>query len=129
MIHMKKILVVDDSDVVRRILTMNLEQNGYEVIEAGNGQEALSLLGKHTFFFVFADLHMPVLNGLQLLKRIRMRFNAAELPFVMLTALGEEEEKAEAESYGVNEFITKPASSHHLLATIKRHTRLSNLSS
>lgn len=111
---MAKALVVDDSKAVRMILGRILRDLGYEVREAGNGQEALDVLdaekaaGQSGMNLLLADWNMPEMNGLDLLKRLRQSPDLASLPVVMVTTETEMEQMSAALAAGANEYVMKP---------------------
>ena len=115
---MHTILVVDDSPVSRRILSHTLQHNGYTVLSATNGLEALSLIQERDVDLVIADLAMPEMDGLTLLRHLRADNRFCDLRIIMLTASGQETDRLEAEASGVQDFLTKPTSSRDLLATV-----------
>ncbi len=104
---MKRILVVDDEPNVRTVLTMLLEDDGYEVKTAANGDEAIALLEAGAGVdLVISDLKMPGTDGLAVLKRLREMGHGA--PLIMITAYGSIEKAVEAMKSGAADFITKP---------------------
>ena len=107
---MAKALVVDDSRVVRMLLSRTLKQLGYEVQEAANGREALEAIeaGNSGVQLVLADWIMPEINGLDLLKRLRQNPALASLAVVMVTTETEIDRIAEALEAGANEYVMKP---------------------
>ncbi len=122
---MHKILVVDDEQKIRHILQIMLEQNGYKVDQAANGEEALKLLQNYHYAMVITDLKMPVMDGMQLLKEIK-RIDP-DYPVVVLTAYGSIESAVEAIQQGALDFITKPFEEEKILITIQRSIRFSEL--
>jgi CheY-like chemotaxis protein len=117
---MATILVVDDSPVSRRLLGYTLQQDGHTVALAGNGFEALELLQRDPADLVIADLAMPAMDGLTLLRRIRADQRLGGLRLVMLTASGLDQDRLDAQVAGADGFLTKPTSSRDLLETVKR---------
>ncbi len=117
---MPTILVVDDSAVSQRMLGYTLQRNGYAVLTASDGLEALELLGKHPIDLVISDLAMPEMDGLSLMQALRAdaRFDAVQL--IMLTASGLEQDCQAAQAAGISDFLTKPTSTRDLLATVQR---------
>jgi two-component system chemotaxis response regulator CheY len=107
---MVKALVVDDSRAVRMVLARSLRGLGYEVCEAANGREALDVIaaGKDTLSLVLTDWNMPVMNGLELLKRLRQDPKLASLIVLMVTTETEIDQMAAALEAGANEYIMKP---------------------
>jgi CheY-like chemotaxis protein len=117
---MATILIVDDSLVVQRTLRFTLQKSGHQVMSAGNGIQALKFLTYHTIDLVIADVTMPEMDGLSLLKEIRARHQYQQLPIVMLTASGESRDQKTAQQEGANSFLTKPISSRQLVETINQ---------
>lgn len=107
---MARALVVDDSKAVRMILSKILKELGYEVREAGNGQEALRMIENEDLAvtLVLADWNMPEMNGLELLKRLRQKPELASTAVVMVTTETEVDQMAAALAAGANEYIMKP---------------------
>ncbi len=104
-----RILVVDDFSTMRRIVRNILKQLGFEnVEEAENGMEAFEKLEAEKFDFVVTDWNMPVMDGLGLLKKIRVDPNLKTLPVLMVTAEAEKDKVVSAIQAGVNNYIVKP---------------------
>jgi two-component system, chemotaxis family, chemotaxis protein CheY len=107
---MSKALVVDDSKTIRIILGRILKELGYEVCEAGNGIEALKVMEgeKTTVSLVLADWNMPEMNGLELLKQLRLDPELASLKVIMVTTETEMDHMVSALEAGANEYVMKP---------------------
>jgi len=107
---MSKALVVDDSKTIRTILGRILKELGYEVCEAGNGIEALKVMEgeKATVSLVLADWNMPEMNGLDLLKQLRLDPALASLKVIMVTTETEMDHMVSALEAGANEYVMKP---------------------
>lgn len=116
---MSVVLVVDDSPVIRRVMSVTFEKNGFEVELAEDGQEALDILEDVDVDVVFADINMPVMDGISMLKVIRQTAEWSHLPVVMLTGVGEEKDREAAMTAGANAILTKPSSSGEIIATIE----------
>ncbi|MDZ4720099.1 MAG: response regulator [Roseiflexaceae bacterium] len=112
------ILVVDDSPVIRRLIDYTLTRNGYRVLTACDGREALDVMHDQLVDLVIADLAMPELDGLGLLRLIRADTNLRKIGLIMLTASGQDQDRIDAQAAGANDFLTKPTSSRDLLATV-----------
>ena len=107
-----KFLVVDDSPTMRRIVCNALRDIGYnEVVEAEDGQDALEKLDAQPFEFVITDWNMPNMNGLDLTKTIRSHAQFGELPILMITTRGMQEDVIAAMQARVNNYIVKPFTS------------------
>lgn len=116
---MATILIVDDSPTVRRMLEFTLRKQGYMVLAAMNGLEALAKLAETAVDLVITDVSMPELDGIALLKEIRADGRWPTLPVVMLTVSGQVQDQLEAQRHGANGFLTKPASSSELIQTVQ----------
>lgn len=103
---MTNILVVDDELKMRRVLQIALEEEGYSVGEAKNGEEAIKALGQTTFHLVIVDMKMPVMDGMELLRRIRKLDD--KLPVIIMTAYGTVATAVEAMKQGAYDYILKP---------------------
>jgi two-component system, NtrC family, response regulator AtoC len=102
----KIILAVDDEPHMLRLLEISLKQAGYKPVLARDGKEALEIVKNQTIDLVVSDLHMPIMNGLDLLKNIRLENES--LPFVMVTAMGEIKTAVEAMKAGAADYILRP---------------------
>jgi two-component system, chemotaxis family, chemotaxis protein CheY len=102
-------LVIDDSRATRRVVGQYLRELGYEVVEAGDGQQGLDILEGHEQpDVVMVDWNMPVMNGLDFIKAVRANKANRDLPIIMVTTETEMERMALAFLAGVNEYIMKP---------------------
>jgi len=101
------ILLVDDEDSIQTLLTYPLERDGYRVVQARDGEEALRRFGEEDFGLVVLDVMLPKLDGLEVCKRLRSQSN---VPIIMLTARGEELDKVLGLELGADDYITKPFS-------------------
>ncbi len=119
----KKILFVDDSTSIRKLVEMILEQAGYEVTVAEDGQDALQFLDGRPFDLVITDLHMPRMNGLELITSIRKTNRYRFVPILFLTTETKSELKQQAKSAGATGWITKPFDKEKLLHIIKKVIR------
>jgi CheY-like chemotaxis protein len=115
---MASILIVDDYAVTQRVLGHILQHAGFTVYGAFNGVEALEMLDDVSVDLVISDIAMPEMDGLELLRRIRNHPELGDLPVIMLTASGQDEDRVLAEEAGANGFLTKPASSAELLDAV-----------
>lgn len=102
----KTILAVDDEPNMLRLLEISLKQAGYKPLLARDGKEALQLVKQQTVDLIVSDLHMPIMNGLDLLKNIRL--DNESLPFIMVTAQGEIKSAVEAMKLGASDYILRP---------------------
>ena len=104
-------LIVDDSSVMRKIVERALRQAGVELVElqeAGNGAEALALLGHAGVDLILCDINMPVMDGLEFVKRLKETESSKDVPVVMITTEGSESHVIQALSMGAKGYIRKP---------------------
>ena len=109
------ILVVDDESRMIRFIRMNLELEGYEVIEAGNGVEALEQVRQHVPDLIVMDVMMPELDGFETLRLLR---EFSTIPVILLTVKSEEEDKIRGLELGADDYITKPFSPRELSSRV-----------
>jgi diguanylate cyclase (GGDEF)-like protein/PAS domain S-box-containing protein len=102
------LLVVDDEEMNRDMLSRRLELEGYSVLTAPGGAEALELISEHDFDAVLLDAMMPLQSGYEVLREIRTRYSAMDLPVLMVTAKSQNEDVVSAFEVGANDYITKP---------------------
>jgi two-component system chemotaxis response regulator CheY len=116
-----KILVVDDFATMRRIIKNTLQQLGYTNIEeAQNGYQAMSAIRKGGVQFVISDWNMPVMDGLELVTKIRSEPTLKNLPILMVTAEAERDKVIAAVKAGVNNYIVKPFTPETLKEKIEK---------
>jgi two-component system chemotaxis response regulator CheY len=117
----RTILVVDDSPTMRQQVRMPLEDAGYKVLEAGDGQEALQRLeGATDVHMVISDVNMPGMNGLEMLEALRKIPRFTALPVVMLTTEGKKSLVERAEKAGARGWLVKPFKAEVLLAAARK---------
>jgi two-component system, NtrC family, response regulator AtoC len=116
--EMKKVLVVDDEEGVRRMITALLQKEGFSVSAAGGGEEALRKLGEEEFDLVLSDVRMPGLDGLGLLGRARALY--PETTVIMMSAFGTLDLAVEAMKQGAYDYISKPFKADELLLTLRK---------
>ena len=102
------ILVVEDNEMNMRLMADLLGYYGYQVLEAGNGVEALALLRQHPVELVLLDMQMPIMNGFECAKMIRNNEKNAKIKIVAVTSFAMDEERALIFKTGVDEIIAKP---------------------
>ncbi|MFJ1298786.1 two-component system response regulator [Bordetella genomosp. 5] len=103
-----KILVADDSATMRMIVRAALAGAGWEVVTAGNGQEALELAGQHDIHLVVSDWNMPVMGGLDLIRGLREQERYFDVPVLVLTTEDDVDSKTAARDLGVCGWLNKP---------------------
>ncbi len=120
---MATILVVDDSASLRNMVTFTLKQEGYQVVEAGNGQEALTKAKGGRFDLVLTDVNMPVMDGITLCSELRKLPAFKFTPVLMLTTESSADMKQQGKSAGATGWLVKPFNPEKLISTIKRVVR------
>ena len=118
--YKKTILIVDDEKMIINLLTHNLEKEGYNVIEAKDGLEAIDIAQEKKPDLILLDIMLPKLDGLSVCKRIK---NMMNVPILMVTAKDEELDKILGLELGADDYITKPFSVRELLARVKANLR------
>ncbi len=113
-----RILIVDDEEDLRTLLAGYLEDRGYEVSSAANGQQAISVLHKKRFDLALLDIQMPVVNGIQVLKFINQNYPSTKA--IILTGYADLKHAVEARESGARDFIGKPYKLEEIRATIER---------
>lgn len=116
-----KILVVDDEQPIADILKFNLEKEGYEVVCAFDGGEAIELAMKEKPDLILLDLMLPVKDGMDVCREVRQQ--QLHMPIIMLTAKDTELDKVLGLEMGADDYVTKPFSTRELLARVKAHLR------
>lgn len=120
---MAKILVVDDEDMIRKLIKKYAEFEGHEVKEAQNGMEAVSICRREEFDIIIMDIMMPELDGFSACREIRKTKNT---PIVMLSARSEEYDKINGFESGVDDFVVKPFSPKELMLRLNAILKRSN---
>ncbi len=113
---MTRILVVDDEPLYQHLQKVNLEREGYEVITGSNGEEALEMVAGQHPDLVILDVMMPVMDGLTACERIRQFSN---VPIIILTAKGEEQDRVKGLNLGADDYVVKPFSAIELVARVR----------
>lgn len=107
----QNVLIVDDSAIIRQMVRKSLQMAGLdvgEVYEAGDGIQALAVLGDHPVAVMLVDINMPTMNGIQLLKRMRAHDRLKHVPVVIVSTEGSQERIKELERLGVSGYVRKP---------------------
>ena len=116
-----KVLVVDDMSTMRRIVKNVLRQIGFsDIMEAENGQDALTKLKAGGFGLVVSDWNMPVMQGIELLRAVRADAELKTLPFLMVTAEAQKENLIEAVQAGVSNYVVKPFTAEVLQGKLEK---------
>jgi len=116
---MEKILIVDDEEMIRELIKLNLEVAGYECIEASDGLEALNIIKKNNFDLVLLDIMMPKVDGYEVAKELLNK----GIPVIFLSAKDSTLDKVKGLKLGVEDYITKPFESMELLARVENVIR------
>ena len=118
----KTILTIDDSASIRQMVAMTLKSAGHTVLEAGNGAEGYDQATANTVHAVITDLNMPVMNGIEFIRKYRTHPSSKGVPIILLTTESDETLKADAKAAGATGWIVKPFKQDQLLAVIKKVT-------
>jgi DNA-binding response OmpR family regulator len=113
---MPRILVVDDEPLYQHLVTVNLEKEGYEVITANNGEDAIEMVSVRHPDLIIMDVMMPKLDGITACERIHQFSN---VPIIMLTAKGEEQDRVRGLNVGADDYVVKPFSATELVARVR----------
>jgi two-component system chemotaxis response regulator CheY len=116
----RKVLVVDDSVMVRQMVSFTLKEAGYDVLVAENGQDALNKLGGHAVDLIVTDLNMPVMDGITFIGNARALAPTKYVPILMLTTESQPEMKQRGKAAGATGWIVKPFDPPKLLAVIAK---------
>ena len=114
----KRIMAVDDSPSVRKLLEFSLKAKGYLVSTAEDGQEALGVLDQEKFDAIILDINMPRMDGFEFLRRVRADGRHTAIPVLMLTTEGQDADRAKAMSLGATAYIVKPFKPTDILAAV-----------
>lgn len=118
-----KILIIDDSDSIREVVGFTLENAGHEVIKAVDGKDALRFFDGQKFDLVITDLHMPNMNGIELIREVRALNDYKFVPILFLTTESQTAKKMEAKEAGATGWIVKPFAPEKLLEAINKVVR------
>lgn len=116
---MTKILVIDDDNAINELIKINLELQGYTVIQAYNGVDGFALAKQETPALIILDVMMPEVDGFTVAQRIRQCAEIAETPIIMLTALSQLNDKVNGFNIGVDDYLTKPFEIDELLVRVR----------
>lgn len=118
MAEKSSILVVDDEEALRTVLSSELENEGYTIASAGDGDDAINILRDRTFDLVLLDIKMPRVDGFEVLRFIKERFPSTKV--IMLTGFADLKNAIESKKLGAEDFVSKPYDLVDLLTTIER---------
>ena len=116
---MQQILVVEDEADIRELLRFNLEREGFSVLEAADGPQALDMARRHTPALVLLDVMLPGLDGFEVCRRLGAQTETAHIPILMLTARGEEMDRVVGLSRGADDYVVKPFSVRELMLRVR----------
>jgi two-component system chemotaxis response regulator CheY len=115
-----EILAADDSESIRQMVVFSLKREGFSVVEAADGAEALEKARENPFHLVITDLDMPRMNGIQLVQELRKLAGYGKTPILLLTTESDAGLKKEARSAGASGWIIKPFRPDQLVATVQK---------
>jgi DNA-binding response OmpR family regulator len=115
-----RVLVVDDEEPLRRLLRLYLDKEGYEVVEADNGLDALSALRRGGIDVALVDVMLPELDGFEVVRRIRTE---SGIPIILITARGEEAQRIAGLEIGADDYVVKPFSAPEVVARVRAQLR------
>ena len=121
-----KILIVEDEKDIVKMLEYNLKKEGFKVIDARDGEDALDLAARHYPGLILLDLMLPGMDGLEVCRALKKEPKTASIPIIMLTAKSQESDKVVGLELGADDYITKPFSPRELIARIKAVLRRVN---
>jgi two-component system chemotaxis response regulator CheY len=116
----KTILTADDSASMRQMVTFTLKGAGYEVVEAVDGKDGLSMISQSKVDMIITDLNMPNMDGIEMIRNVRTMPQYKFIPIILLTTESQDGKKKEGKAAGATGWITKPFKPEQLLAVIKK---------
>ncbi len=114
-----KVLVVEDEEAISHLLSYNLQKEGFTVATSGDGDEAMMRVQEERPDIVLLDWMLPNVSGIELCRQLRSRNETREIPVIMLTARGEEEDRVRGLEIGADDYVTKPFSMTELVARMR----------
>ena len=115
----KRILIVDDEEVIRKFLKIHLNKQGYEVTEAEDGQKAIDRIGERKFDLIICDVMMPNKTGWEVVKEVKSNPKFDQIPIILLTAKNDDVDMFKGYDLGANYYMTKPFTKDQLLYGLK----------
>lgn len=122
MSNKKKIVLAEDNSTLSMLLKFRLEKEGYDLVIAKDGKEALELIEQHKPDMILTDIMMPFITGLEVISHVRNKLNM-KIPVIVFSAVGQEEMVLKAFNLGADDFMSKPFSPNELLVRVKRLLR------
>jgi two-component system phosphate regulon response regulator PhoB len=120
-----KVLIIEDEPAQREVLAYNLEAEGFQVSQAGDGEEGLLLVEEETPDLILLDWMLPGLSGIEVCRRLKSKSETRGLPVVMLSARSEEVDRVRGLETGADDYMVKPYSIAELMARVRAHLRRS----
>jgi len=118
--YMGKILIVDDSSLIRSVAAGAAQEAGHEPIVAENGQEGLDVLSQQKIDLIFSDVNMPIMGGLEMVEKIKENDSYKYIPIIMLTTESNPELKAKGQALGVKAWMLKPFNKKKFFMAVKK---------
>lgn len=116
------ILIVEDSPTMRQLIMFSLKRmNDCNLVEASDGVDGWKKLSGQDFDLILTDINMPVMDGLKLVSLIRSDANKKDIPIIIITTEGAEEDRKRGLALGANDYISKPIQSHALLEVVRKY--------
>ncbi|MFA5430528.1 MAG: response regulator [Candidatus Omnitrophota bacterium] len=116
----KRIMVVEDEQEIRRLMSFHIAISGYDAVPVSDGAEAVKSIREKLPDLIVLDILMPRMNGWELLACLRREFRGSDIPVIVVSALGEVDDKLRAFASGAEDYMTKPFSPRELVARIQR---------
>lgn len=120
---MSRILAVDDSMVIRQLISTVLTEAGHEVVTAADGTEAIQIARNESFDLVLSDINMPEMNGISLVSKLRRLEHFKFTPIIMVTTESDDYKKKKAKSFGATGWLLKPFNEERLLTAVNKTLR------
>ena len=118
-----KILVIEDEDLVRKVLEFRLKKEGYNVYQAKDGSEALDLIEQHHFDLMLVDIMIPYVGGLEITQKVKSNPQTKDTAIIVVSANGLENVILEAFALGADDFIAKPFNLPELMIRVKKYLK------
>jgi DNA-binding response OmpR family regulator len=118
----KKIVLAEDNSTLSLLLKFRLEKEGYQLLIAADGKQAVELIEQHNPELILTDIMMPFISGLEVISHVRNKLNK-QTPIIVFSAAGQEEMVLKAFNLGANDFMGKPFSPNELVIRVKRLLR------
>ena len=119
MSNTKKIVLAEDNSIFLLLLKFRLEKEGYKILTAVDGKEAIDLIEEHSPELILTDIMMPFISGLEVISHVRNKLNM-KTPIIVFSSAGQEEIVLKAFDLGATDFMSKPFSPHELVIRVKR---------